>query len=114
MAVTWGGALREDQVARVDEWLRSVLWDNRLPRDSGSHTSPLEVHRLKGRLVLEGGGVKVVQGVREIFDMVDGLPLASAEGQTEPPPNKIVLIGRHLAEYDVAGSLLAAVGSSSP
>lgn len=51
-----------------------------------------EIHRCKGRLVLEDGTVKIMQGVREVFEINDA-PNGDAEGPLE---GKIILIGRNL------------------
>ncbi|ROT40707.1 cobW-domain-containing protein [Sodiomyces alkalinus F11] len=59
--------LSPNQEEKIDRWLRSVLWDQRAP---GQDTL-LEVHRSKGRLVFEDGSQKIVQGVREIFEIID-------------------------------------------
>ncbi len=89
---------------RVDAWLRSVLWDNKLPHDTGN-ASQFEIHRLKGRLALSNGQTKVVQGVRELFDIFD--PAGSGGEVTRS--SKMVLIGRHLDGFDWEGSLKATV-----
>lgn len=76
----------------MDVWLRSVLWDSELPGFPSA--APFETHRLKGRLVLKGGAVKMIQGVREIFEILD--QERNGEDQV-PQEGKIVVIGRHLA-----------------
>ena len=103
------GVLGDDQVEKIDAWLRSVLWDNKLPGDSGAHDVPFEVHRLKGRLAMPGGRVKVIQGVRELFEIFS--PPAASGAEEAPTASKVVLIGRHLEGFDFKGSLVAAVGS---
>ncbi|OAA47698.1 Cobalamin (vitamin B12) biosynthesis CobW-like protein [Metarhizium rileyi] len=55
------------KVADVDKWLRSVLWDNRLPGDKNKR--PFEIHRSKGRIILRDGMTKMLQGVREVFEL---------------------------------------------
>lgn len=93
----------------VDRWLRRVLWENELPDDTAEHTSPFEIHRLKGRLALEDGKTKIIQGVRELFEIFDAP--ASGEGKAEgaSQTGKIVLIGRHVTNFDFEKSLLAAL-----
>lgn len=92
--------LEEAQLDKLDEWLRSVLWDSKLPNmrsaaDSGIPAeSGVEIHRLKARIPLRNGGVKVVQGVREIFEILDG---KEEDKAAAPLGGKIVLIGRHIA-----------------
>lgn len=97
------GRLRTDQLDLVDGWLRSVLWDSKLPEID--EPGKFEIHRSKGRLVLETGEVKIMQGVREVFeinDAPDGAQDASAEG-------KIILIGKHVADVDFEKSFRQAV-----
>lgn len=89
-------ALAHAQLAKVDEWLRSVLWYHQLPGEE--HL--VEVHRSKGRLVFEDESVKMIQGVREVFEVLD------SQDQAGDTNGKIILIGRHLQGVDFEGSLL--------
>ncbi|KAK2754194.1 cobW domain-containing protein [Colletotrichum kahawae] len=91
--------LGPSQLTNVDKWLRKILWDRRLP---GDDTTALEVHRAKGRLVFENGDVKLMQGVREIFEILDS-PDQTRETAGE---GKIILIGRYLQSVDFEKSLL--------
>jgi hypothetical protein len=91
--------LQVDQLKHLDVWLRSILWDAKLP---GIDSSPAdyrkpEVHRLKARLTLSNGEVKIVQGVREIFEIQDA-PASDRNkyAVVTPTAGKIVLIGREL------------------
>jgi G3E family GTPase len=102
--------LTGQMLKNADAWLRSVLWDNILPGhnkpEEGKH--PFEIHRLKGRLVLEGNGEKIIQGVRELFEIFDspdsdGSSVVSAEERQKS--GKMVLIGRHLQDFDFERSL---------
>lgn len=55
-----------------------------------------EIHRSKGRLAFINGDVKLLQGVREIFELIDapnGANISSTEG-------KIILIGRGVKDID--------------
>lgn len=101
--------LGANQVARVDKWLRSVLWENELPNDSDEHKAPFEIHRLKGRLAVENGDVKVVQGVRELFEIFDSPASRDQESEGASQTGKIVLIGRHVTEFDFERSLLESI-----
>lgn len=68
----------------------------------------LEIHRLKGRLVLDSGKTKILQGVREIFEIVDAPHPSQQEddaGAGSTKKNKIVFIGRHLNWDRLARSL---------
>ncbi|EQL03430.1 hypothetical protein G6O67_000749 [Ophiocordyceps sinensis] len=87
----------------IDRWLRSVLWDNKLPESEGK--GDFEIHRCKGRIVLQNGGVTMLQGVREVFELTE------PPGLQEPLPEtgKIILIGRKIAEVDFESSLKRAI-----
>ncbi|KAL8382804.1 hypothetical protein RB595_006534 [Gaeumannomyces hyphopodioides] len=106
------GVLQPSQVAKVDKWLQSVLWENELPgtdkaQDKVQDKAKFELHRVKGRLVLSDGGVKMVQGVRELFEIFDSPEGKGREAVEDMASGgKMVLIGRHLQGFDFAGSLL--------
>ncbi|TDZ61055.1 COBW domain-containing protein 2 [Colletotrichum trifolii] len=100
--------LAPPQLANIDKWLRKVLWDRRLP---GEENTVLEVHRSKGRIVFENGDVKLIQGVREIFEILDS-PDQSREA-TGSRQGKIILIGRHLQGVDFEKSLMATLSSDA-
>lgn len=101
--------LIEDQVGKVDEWLRSVLWENELPSNDTEHQIPFEIHRLKGRLALQSGETKIIQGVRELFEIFDA-PASDGEGSSRT--GKVVLIGRHVTDFGFEKSLLAAISNA--
>jgi G3E family GTPase len=109
-------SLSNTQLDDLDAWLRSVLWENTLPRsanDAGTNTASetWEVHRLKGRVPLTDGKVKILQGVREVFEIFDQRERSLKESRTgtskERPEalGKLVLIGRHLDENGFRTSL---------
>ncbi|KAJ5243304.1 uncharacterized protein N7469_001631 [Penicillium citrinum] len=87
-----------DKVIKVDEWLRFVLWESSYPVPSNSnsddHPVDFEIHRLKGILVLEDGSTRIIQAVRDVFEIRDAEP--AKEDGTGPTQCKIVLIGRGL------------------
>ncbi|KAK1058961.1 hypothetical protein LTR74_013019 [Friedmanniomyces endolithicus] len=95
--------LDEKGLERLDAWLRSVLWSRQLPGMPGGGL--WEIHRAKGRLPMTDGGVKMLQGVREVFEIVDG---ASVSGGGEPSEGfaegKIVLIGRNIGSAETSTS----------
>jgi len=62
----------------------------------------VEIHRLKARLVFRDGTIKLVQGVREIFDILDPMEKEIADENEE---GKVVLIGRHIQDLDFQDSL---------
>ncbi len=91
-----------------------MLWENVLPGGLAGQRPAFEIHRLKGRLVLLDGREKMVQGVREIFEIFDNPVVAlsassAGEGQVA---GKMVLIGRHLDSYDFERSLLDIIGGA--
>jgi G3E family GTPase len=71
----------------LENWLQSLLWD-----DGMNVTKEYEIHRLKGYVPITDGSARIVQGVREIFDIVD-VEGGKTEGQDE---GRIVLIGKGL------------------
>lgn len=60
---------------------------------------------------MANGDIKIVQGVRELFEIFDA-PTQREEGQeqeketSESKASKMVIIGRHLEDFDLKGSLL--------
>lgn len=76
-----------------------------MPGETTNLTEPIEIHRLKARLVFKDGDVKMVQGVREVFVILDGEQVSdSCDGI--PQLGKLVLIGRGLKGIDFETSLL--------
>ncbi|KAI0478879.1 cobW-domain-containing protein [Xylariaceae sp. FL0804] len=102
--------LRSEQLQVVDSWLRSVLWDGELPGIQSKSTIPMEIHRSKARLVFDDGSVRIVQGVREIFEIIDAEPV-SLEGPGTHQTGKIVFIGRGLHGVDFEQSFLTVLES---
>lgn len=89
-----------DKVDCVDAWLRSVLWDTTFPApakpvSSEPHPVDFEIHRLKGILILDDGSSRIIQAVRDVFEIRDAEPI-STEDKSKPLQCKIVLIGRGL------------------
>ncbi|PYH44269.1 CobW family GTP-binding protein [Aspergillus saccharolyticus JOP 1030-1] len=88
------------QVPLVDEWLRSLLWDSKLPivaqkttQEDSPSAKEFEIHRLKGILAIEDGTSRIIQAVRDVFEIRDPEPAEDSKTQC-----KIVLIGRGLGE----------------
>lgn len=109
--------LEPEHLTRLDAWLRCVLWESKLPGssdDSASGEKQIEIHRLKARLPLSDGQVKLVQGVREIFEILDAP--ASSGTSFDASMNtlgKIVLIGRHLLNVPFEESFKNMIESST-
>lgn len=100
-------ALLPQKLQRLDEWLRSILWERQLPLASSDTSrrqpNPFDIHRLKARLNMTDGTVKIVQGVRDVFDILNG---GIEDKDDSTPGGKIVLIGRYLDGLDFRGSYL--------
>ncbi|KAH8104495.1 cobW-domain-containing protein [Cristinia sonorae] len=101
------------QLQKLDEWIRSVLWENRLPEDiPDSALTTLEVLRCKGIFVLESKETYILQGVRSMYEMSQ----VDAEGTQDsvglPDEGKLVLIGKGL-DQRVRQSLELIMGSSA-
>lgn len=78
--------LDESGLARLERCLEDILWPT-------GTAKPYEIHRTKGLLQLTDGSAKVVQGVREIFEMIDVKDNSKHE---VADASRVVLIGRHL------------------
>jgi G3E family GTPase len=73
-------------------WLETLLWDAE-DRQEG-RARKYEVHRTKGLIRCTDGTSRIVQGVREIFDLIEIPPTEDAEDTVTE--GKIVFIGRNL------------------
>lgn len=107
-------ALRLDQLPKLDQWLRTLLWDCKLPGTLTSIAKPpisFEIHRLKARIPLTNGTVKLVQGVREIFEITDPKVPGDMESNLSEVGGKIVLIGRNITGLEFRDSFLEVVES---
>ncbi|PBP26044.1 CobW/HypB/UreG [Diplocarpon rosae] len=103
--------LEVDQLPKLDEWLRSILWDSKLP-SPGSRDETFEIHRLKARLPISNGEVKIVQGVRDVFEIVDAASTTVTASENAPiSQGKVVLIGRNLIDKPFRQSLLNTIDS---
>jgi G3E family GTPase len=93
--------LAPSQVQRLDGWIRSVLWDGRLPNvpvDDDSE-SKLKILRCKGIYKLLDGKGFIIQGVETLYEVQE---LGSIGDDIQ---GKLVLIGRGLS--DVVASHLS-------
>ncbi|KAL9009968.1 MAG: hypothetical protein Q9173_005051 [Seirophora scorigena] len=90
--------LSPEQLQKLESWLRSVLWESVLPSAGASEpvAQAFTVHRTKGRILVEDGRVLMIQGVREVFEMIDQTASESEESNSATK-GKIVLIGTGLA-----------------
>jgi len=99
----------------LDGWLRSILWEGKVP--GHSEISGWEVFRTKGRIAMQDGRVRMLQGVREIFELGD--PEVVEDGDEWSGRGKVVFIGRNLGGEKTAtafqGSLATALrGTEQP
>jgi len=87
------GVLSLEQQERLEEWIRTVLWESQLPEYSGdTHGRPLEVLRCKGMFGTQSGQTFVLQGVRNLYEFG---PLVG-NGVGLPEHGKLVFIGKGL------------------
>ncbi|KAI1874776.1 hypothetical protein JX265_003458 [Neoarthrinium moseri] len=100
--------LEPGQLAKVDGWLRAVLWESEVPGVDTKEDEAVEVHRSKARLAFTNGDIKMVQGVREVFEVFDAPNGSAGEGGSSRS-GKIVLIGRQLREAELQRSFLATI-----
>ncbi|KAJ6557306.1 CobW/HypB/UreG, nucleotide-binding domain-containing protein [Mycena vulgaris] len=77
----------------LDEWVRTVLWEQRLPGtpELASDAPPLTVLRCKGLFVLDSGAQYVLQGVRNMYEISE-----AGDALGVPDTGKLVLIGTGL------------------
>ncbi|KAK5052569.1 hypothetical protein LTR84_002434 [Exophiala bonariae] len=84
----------------LEGWLETVLWEAD-ERQQGQ-TRRYEIHRTKGLVALTDGTIRVVQGVREIFEIIEPPPSTQdkSDNSQGPVDGKIVFIGRNLDLID--------------
>lgn len=93
VTVTFPVVSEADLKGPLDSWLRSVLWEGQVP--DHPEVSGWEVFRTKGRIAFQDGRVRMLQGVREIFELGDAEAMGEDDGMLGR--GKIVFIGRNLA-----------------
>jgi hypothetical protein len=112
--------LKQDQLLKLDAWLRSILWDTKLPGLESASSSKtkkerqnFEIYRLKAKIPLDDGTVKIVQGVREVFEICDAPGTARADGIGSPldGQGKLVFIGRNIAGLPLEASYFSMVNT---
>ena len=104
--------LNDVQLAGLDSWLRDLLWESQFPLSTSTAIAiplspPPEIYRLKGRILLSTGKVKMVQGVRDVFEITD---LDIKADDVRDTTGKLVLIGRGLANLAWEDTLLTRIG----
>lgn len=87
------GVLSSKQQERLEEWIRTVLWESQLPEDSAdTHEKPLEVLRCKGMFGSQSGQTFVLQGVRNLYELEPFV----GDNVGLPEHGKLVFIGKGL------------------
>lgn len=92
-------------------WLQSLLWESRLelPDPSDGLYADFSVYRTKGRVFTIEGAGKMIQGVREVFEITNEQtgqsPTGEALHQQSKQQGKLVFIGRGLADLPLQESL---------
>ena len=97
-------AISQQQLSKLAQWVQKVLWESKLPRfgEEPNHDSPdFSIHRLKGRIILDSGLVKMIQGVRDVYEITDVLEKDGEDGTT----GKVVVIGKHILDLPWRQSL---------
>ena len=79
----------------LDEWIRDVLWEGRLPGENPSEKH-LTVLRCKGMIPTQSGQIYILQGVRSIYELAPTEPGSEEFGV--PEHGKVVFIGKGLDE----------------
>lgn len=109
--------LDDGKLERLDDWLRHLLWqslelahpDAAVGTGQRGTRARSDIHRVKGRLVMHDGTTKLLQGVREVFEIIDG----RTDGQGERRASgKVILIGRNIDAGTLQQSLTKALGTS--
>ncbi|BFZ62937.1 hypothetical protein YB2330_004049 [Saitoella coloradoensis] len=82
------------QLEHLESFIRSLLWEGSIPTlpSSQHEEGTVEIHRLKGRIVMKDSRRWILQGVREVYES-----FPQEEGQ-DVGDGKIVLIGKGLDE----------------
>ncbi|PQE28939.1 COBW domain-containing protein [Rutstroemia sp. NJR-2017a BBW] len=104
--------------APLDAWLRSLLWDSQIPSSSStsqslfpttnpSQPNSLSIHRLKARLPITSNppSLKIIQGVREIFEILDAAP-ATSEAQSAAQTEQQIEEQKALEWRDEGGKIV--------
>ncbi|KAL8921359.1 MAG: hypothetical protein Q9172_004052 [Xanthocarpia lactea] len=101
--------LQPNQLDKLESWLRSVLWESILPIPGKvqAEEQAFTIHRVKGQIPIADGRKLMIQGVRDIFEIVDKSIIGSGKvDAAENSKGKIVLIGKGLMGLGFEESLL--------
>ena len=86
-------SLSQSQLDRLDDWIRTALWENRVRIRPGVDLQ-VQILRCKGLFGDEKGRWWVLQGVRSLYEISE----LGDVGVDVPDRGKIVLIGKGLDE----------------
>jgi len=93
--------LAASQLELLDAWLQQVSWESILPHagelPASRHGTIFSVHRLKGMIVLDTGETRMVQGVRDVFEI--SARMVERPQEEEVKQGKMVIIGKHVADH---------------
>ena len=84
------GILDQPRIDKLDEWIRTALWENRVSDNPGCE---IQVLRCKGAFTSNNGVHYVLQGVRSMYEISE---VQAEESVGIPDTGKIVLIGKGL------------------
>ena len=85
--------LTPERLSALDTWLQTLLWERTLPVPDTS--VEVDVLRTKGLIPVIGGKKRVLQGVREMYELEE---VADDEAGGDEMEGKLVFIGRGLGE----------------
>lgn len=95
------GSTNPTQEEAIEGWLQTILWENEV------HGTPVEVHRVKGKFVnLHTGAVRIIQGVREVYEIVETEATADTRSDSA---GKLVFIGKGLDRATLEASFKKAL-----
>lgn len=80
------------QAEQLEGYIQQATWDNQLLG------VPVEIHRTKGKLVDTNGNVRVIQGVRDTYDVMDTSQVEDLNEVGDKHPSKLVFIGKNLSK----------------
>jgi G3E family GTPase len=101
--------LTSEILERLDRWIQSVLWENRLPLPDPVSATDLQVLRCKGIFATTDGKMYMLQGVRNLYEITEIGD--KSEGVGVVPKWKLAFIGKGLGDH-VKGSLEALLSST--
>jgi G3E family GTPase len=87
--------LTQSTFDRLDEWVRTVLWENHLPEDPPASSQGLQILRCKGLIHMVSGSSHVLQGVRNLYEIS---PVEGGTDEMGVESGKLVFIGKGLDE----------------